>query len=195
MPIRSADFLRSVANTSQLPQTRQPCIALFGRSNVGKSSLINDLAQHRHLSRTSRTPGRTQLINIFEINKAFYLIDLPGYGYAKTAKDKKEAFQRLIIDYIEDASSNIALALLIIDARHGFLDLDHAMKESLEKRGIPYLVVANKIDKLNRNEKTQILKTLRTQSPDHQIIPYSTKTSEGRTELLNTIEATIRNIS
>jgi GTP-binding protein len=190
MLISNAEFVTSVVRMSDLPLDR-PHIALFGRSNVGKSSLINSLCGQKSLSRTSAIPGRTQTVNVFRINHQFYLIDLPGYGYAKTAKSKKEAFQNLIIDYI-DSDAPIRLAVLITDSRHEPMDQDLAMIESLKGRGIPVAIIANKIDKLSNSELSLTKRKLHERFSNDLVIGYSSETKAGRSELLQAIDAHLK---
>lgn len=190
MQISSAEFVKSYASSSDLPP-HPVHVAFFGRSNVGKSSLINSLCNQKTLSRTSATPGRTQLINLFLINKTFYLVDLPGYGFAKTSKTKKEAFQQLIIDYL-NSDAPLKLAVLITDSRHEPTSLDLAMIESVKGRGVPMIIIANKTDKLTRNQLAITLKKLHAQFPGDTVIGYSSETKHGRSELLAAIESNLR---
>lgn len=182
-------FLKSASNVADVLQYQKPQVALFGRSNVGKSSLINALAGRTGLSRTSNTPGRTRLINVFDVGP-YLLVDLPGYGFAKAAKETKETFQNLVVDYVDEAP--IALALLVVDIRHGLTEKDQAMRASLEGRNIPYLIIANKMDKLSRNELTQMLRKMRTNIPQPDILAVSTETKHGIGELRSAIQANMR---
>jgi GTP-binding protein len=179
-----ATFLKSAADAASVPHSGKPQIAMFGRSNVGKSSLINALTGQKNLSRASKTPGRTRLINLFDAGP-YLLIDLPGYGFAKATKSETDTFQSLILDYLDEAP--ISLALVVIDIRHTPSDQDLAMMDSLRGREVPFVAVANKSDKLNRNEQTQALKKLRMQITDADIMPVSTETKTGIGELKTAI--------
>jgi len=181
-----ATFVKSASDASGIPPNGKPQVALFGRSNVGKSSLINALTGQKGLSRASKTPGRTRLINIFDTG-AYFLIDLPGYGFAKAAKHEADAFQSLIIEYLDEAP--ITFALVVIDMRHGPSEQDLAMMESLRGREVPFVVVANKSDKLNRSEQTLELKKLRSQITDVDLVAVSTETKDGISELKTIISS------
>lgn len=191
MEITSAEFVKSVVDPKLLPADNQPQVAFLGRSNVGKSSLINSLTKKKGLSRTSSTPGRTQMINLFKINKSFYLVDLPGYGYAKASVTNKKVFQDLIFGYL-DSAKRLVLAVAIIDARVGPTALDLQMLIHLEEQRIPFIVIANKIDKLSRTERTKMFRDLEDKLPGAKILPHSAETSEGRGEILNAIQQAYR---
>lgn len=187
----NAEFIKSAVNVAGLPADGKPQVAILGRSNVGKSTLINSLTGQKGLSRTSATPGRTQLINLFKINNAFYLVDLPGYGYAKAAKHKRDAFQQLIFEYL-DRAPLLKLAVAIIDARLGPTDLDLQLLIRLEEANIPFIVIANKIDKLNRSERAKLTRDLADKLPGARVLPHSAKTSEGRDQIFATIQEACR---
>ncbi len=183
----SAEFIKSVVDPSQLPTDERPQIALFGRSNVGKSSLINSLTGKKGLSRSSSTPGRTRTINLFKINNAFYFIDLPGYGYAKASKGTRDAFQSLVFTYLNNASKMV-LAIVIIDANVGPTELDIQLLIHLEEKNAPFLIVANKCDKLSQSERSKLMRMLAEKLPGARILMHSAKTSEGRGEILDAIQ-------
>jgi GTP-binding protein len=180
MSDQTPTFLKSASKAADVLQYQKPQVAMFGRSNVGKSSLINALTGRPGLSRASRTPGRTRLINVFDAG-SHLLVDLPGYGFAKAAKETTDAFQHLVIEYLDEAP--IALALLVVDIRHGLTDKDQAMRTSLEGRSIPYLIVANKSDKLSRGEIAQTVKRMKTDLPQPNIFTVSTEKMTGVGEL------------
>ena len=183
----NATFLKSVTKIEDLPQGAKPHVVLVGRSNVGKSSLLNHLVNHKGLARVSNTPGRTQTINLFDVDKKMFLVDLPGYGYAKASKDKREAFEGLINDYLCDAK-NIKLILVIIDARHGTMEIDREMLTYLEQGQIPYAIIANKIDKLSRTETAALIKKLDDEYPGTKVILHSNVTDKGHGEIKELME-------
>ena len=191
MNILSADFIKSVVDPAQLPEDSKPHIAMLGRSNVGKSTLINSLTGKKDLSRTSSTPGRTQLVNLFKINNLFYLVDLPGYGFAKVPAGKRDELQHLIFDYLANAA-RLKLAIVIIDGRHGPTALDIQMLMHLEENDIPFLVIANKMDKLSQKERAGLTKDLQQKLPGARILPHSAVTKEGRGEILDAIQEACR---
>lgn len=186
-----ATFLKSYADPKQVPQDGPPQVAILGRSNVGKSSLINSLANDKKLAKTSSTPGRTQLINLFAFGKDVILVDLPGYGYAKASHGQRDTLRDLIIGYLEEAEP-LAGAVVITDARLGPTDLDRDMIEALERSGIPFILVANKIDKLSRSERAERLRSSAAAYPNTVVIPHSAENKEGRGELLNEIRKLAR---
>ncbi|MFZ2804378.1 MAG: ribosome biogenesis GTP-binding protein YihA/YsxC [Patescibacteria group bacterium] len=189
MPETGARFIKSASDATSVPRDGKPQVAMFGRSNVGKSSLVNALTGKKGLSRTSNTPGRTRLINLFDAGP-YLLVDLPGYGFAKAAKTDTEFFQGLVIDYLDEAP--IALALVVIDIRHEPTGRDRAMMESLAARDIPFVVVANKSDKLKRGESMQTLKQLRANFTRSDVIAVSTETLDGLGELKTAINNALR---
>lgn len=151
MIIKSANLVISAASPKQFVEGDLPEIALVGRSNVGKSSLINALLNRRSLARTSNTPGKTQLLNFYLINEAFYLVDLPGYGYAAVSHGKQEGWAGLIDHYLNDRPQ-LGLILQLVDLRHPPTVLDKQMWEAITHWGMPSIVVATKRDKLPRSQ-------------------------------------------
>ncbi len=150
MKIRSAEFVKSVASPDALPKDGLPEIAFVGRSNVGKSSLLN-LLMGRKLARTSATPGKTRELNFFLINRKFYFVDLPGYGYAKVQKSLQEEWKVLLEWYLR-ARTQLKLVLLLIDARHTTMAIDKQMQEFLAFYGRRYALIRTKVDKLSKAE-------------------------------------------
>jgi GTP-binding protein len=149
-------FVKSVPSLEFLPDPERLEIALAGRSNVGKSSLINALVGHHGLARTSNTPGRTQELNFFEPpDAALFLVDMPGYGFAKAPKDKVDAWTRLVKDYLR-GRPNLARVLLLIDSRHGIKSADHPILQLLDEAAVSYQVVLTKIDKLKVSQLTEV---------------------------------------
>lgn len=147
MKIKSAEFLMSNSDVSKCPKEPLPEYAFIGRSNVGKSSLINMLADRKNLAKTSGKPGKTQLINHFIINKSWYLVDLPGYGYARVSKKAKKTFQKFITDYFEKRSQ-LVLAFVLIDCRHEPQPVDIDFMRYLAQLDIPFQIIFTKADKL-----------------------------------------------
>lgn len=145
MKVTSAKFAKSATSPEHYPRDGRPEIAFIGRSNVGKSSLINSLLGVRGLARTSSTPGRTQLINFFLINDAFYFVDLPGYGYARVPRDVKKHWGPMVEKYLA-TRPNLMLSIVITDSRHEPTELDLLMKEWLEASEKPFIIVATKVE-------------------------------------------------
>ena len=154
MNIKSARFLVSNQNVQKCPASVKPEYAFIGRSNVGKSSLINMLCNNGSLAKTSSTPGKTQLINHFIINDEWYLVDLPGYGYAKTSKSQREKFSGMITDYVQKRE-NLMCLFVLVDSRHEPQKIDLQFMEMLGNVGVPFAIVFTKTDKLGK-EKAQL---------------------------------------
>ena len=199
MEIKSAEFIISNAVVSKCPNTTQPEYAFIGRSNVGKSSLINMLTGRNKLAKTSATPGKTMLINHFLINKEWYLVDLPGYGYAKRSKKDKDKLEIMISSYILKREQMINLFLLI-DCRHEPQKIDLEFMEWLGENGVPFSIVFTKADKLGSGKLKQnissYLKELKKQW--EELPPYFITSSEnktGRQELLDYIEQINKEVS
>lgn len=193
MNLHNAEFVLSAASLSSCPKDRLPQIAFAGRSNVGKSSVINRLLQRKNFARVGEAPGKTTHINFFLIDKQLYLVDLPGYGYAKVPKAEKERWAKLIESYFA-APDLITLGVLIVDARHKPTANDITMADWFKQTGRPYLVVANKLDKLKKSEIQGNLQQIRdTLALDEAIpmIPFSAEKGEGRDELLTHILKTL----
>lgn len=186
-----AVFLKSATNLDELPKSDKPHIALVGRSNVGKSSLLNRLTNQKGLARESAEPGRTQAINVFEVNSRYYLIDLPGYGFAKASKSKRESLHDMIDQYIGQAEQ-LRLVLLIIDARRGLTDLDLDMMSYLTSCQINYILIVNKIDKLSNSESVSLMQKLEASCPDVPRIAHSNVTRQGSGEIQDAIDKAIR---
>lgn len=184
MNIKSATFVKGVNGTDSIMEDGRFQVAFIGRSNVGKSSLINSVTGEKDLVRSSPLPGKTREINFFLINNKTYFVDLPGYGYARMAPKEKEHLRRLIFWYLETPVA-ARMIILIIDAKVGPTDMDLEMLGYLQQHGHEVTVVANKIDKLKKNERQQQLKRIQEQIPSHMIVPYSAETHEGKQALLN----------
>jgi len=194
MKILSAEFVTSASSLAQLPRWRRPEIAITGRSNVGKSSLINSLLRRRGLARVSAVPGRTQLLNFFLVNQEFYLVDLPGYGYAKVPEVVRRTWGPLVEGYLE-AGRDLRAVILLLDARQGVTEKDLLMKGFLDDLSLNCLPVLTKIDKLRRTaRRAQFLDAadaLGLGDPTG-IIPFSAKSEEGREELLAAIATRVK---
>ena len=184
MNINSAEFFRSASAIKGLPEENLPEIVFVGRSNVGKSSLLNSLCARRGLAKTSSTPGKTRLINYFIINKNIFFVDLPGYGYAKVGQGERERWGRLLSDYVR-YRKEISLVVLLVDSRHPGMDLDLEMMEFLDYFQRPYGIVMTKFDKLNQSEKSKARRTMESCAPNAKfIVNYSSFSGEGRGKLL-----------
>ena len=171
------------------PSDRLPEIAFLGRSNVGKSSLINALTGLKRLAFTSNTPGRTQTINFYRIDGAFYFVDLPGYGYARVPPRRLLEWKKLIEQYFEKRET-LKLSCLVLDTRRGWMDKDLDLKRWLEHHGRPYLVIATKIDKLNQSEQEHGLRAIRQEGLEP--LPFSAVTGRGVREIWQAIAKTLQ---
>jgi GTP-binding protein len=187
MKIISAIFARGVAGKENLPKDTLAQVAFIGRSNVGKSSVINSLTGKKNLARSSSTPGRTQEVNFFLINGKFYLADLPGYGYAHGDFDKKDKLWDLIQWYLIHSGIEHKKVVLIIDAKVGPTDDDIYMLGLLEENKKDIVIVANKIDKLTKNELRKSLDAIKGKVGPYPIIAYSAEKHVGEGELLAAI--------
>lgn len=187
----ASTFLKSITSTDELPDDGKPHVAIVGRSNVGKSSLVNALTGGKKLAYVSATPGRTQTINLFDVDRRYILVDLPGYGFAKVPKGAKGGLIDLIDDYLANADQ-LALVLAMIDARHGPTDLDKDMFFHLLESHIPFVVVANKIDKLPKSKALSLLKGIAAEYPHLTVIPCSTTESDGLGAVRSAIDNAIR---
>ena len=192
MKIKSAEFVMSNSDVSKCPKERLPEYAFIGRSNVGKSSLINMLVDRKNLAKTSGRPGKTQLINHFIINKSWYLVDLPGYGYARVSKKAKKTFQKFITDYFEKRSQ-LVLAFVLIDCRHEPQPVDIDFMRYLGEANIPFQIIFTKADKLKpnaltRNVETYIKKMLESWEEMPAYFVTSSSKKKGKEDVLNNIE-------
>ncbi|HLW30969.1 MAG TPA: ribosome biogenesis GTP-binding protein YihA/YsxC [Aequorivita sp.] len=199
MQIKSAEFLMSNSKVDKCPKDRLPEYAFIGRSNVGKSSLINMLMQHKNLAKTSGRPGKTQLINHFLINKAWYLVDLPGYGYARVSKSIKKTFQKFITDYFEQREQMV-LAFVLVDCRHEPQPIDLEFMQWMGESGIPFNIIFTKADKLKPKDlETNIAryeeKMLETWEEMPQYFITSASNFIGRDEVLKHIDHVNQNLT
>lgn len=189
MNLQNAEFIRSAAKPADFPRDRLPQVVFAGRSNVGKSSVINRLLNRKNFARVGAAPGKTTHINYFLIDRKLYLVDLPGYGYAKVSKPEKERWGRLIESYFADPEL-MTLGVLIVDARHKPTADDCTMAECFRQSGKPFVVVANKLDKLKKSEvETNLARVRETLdlSDAVRLIPFSAEKGTGKEELLDAI--------
>lgn len=196
--ITKAAYLASAVRRDQYPEEQHPAVAFIGRSNVGKSSLINSLTRIRQLAHVSGKPGKTQTINFYELlmridggeeRHPVHLVDLPGYGYAKAARESRKTWAKFIEEYFLHAE-NLHFVCLLLDIRHAPMPSDSKMFDWLVSHDIPVLVVATKADKLGRTARQKQLSLMRRTLgvPDLSILPYSVPKNEGRTELLDVMK-------
>lgn len=187
MKITSATFVKSVTGLDHTLSDGKPQVAFIGRSNVGKSSTINSLAKQKGLARASSSPGRTKEINIFLINKAFYLVDLPGYGFAKGSREGIDKFQDLAYWYLLESPYKQKKVVLIIDANVGPTGDDLEMLYGLEMQKKNIVIVANKVDKLKKSEYVKQFRKITEKVRGHKVIPYSAVKGTGVSELAREI--------
>ena len=194
MNITSAEFVKGAVERDGLPRDLRAHIAFIGRSNVGKSSVINSLTQRKSLCRSSSTPGRTTEANLFLINSKWYFVDLPGYGYAKQPRDMRRRIEDLISWYLTDETVPVFLTVMIVDAKVGVTALDLEMFELLKGQmdRYPVLVLANKSDKLKKQELGKQLSTIAKELPGSEVIPYAAVKNTGRGLVLDVIEKMFR---
>ena len=190
MKITSAEFIKSAFEESHWVEDDKPEISFLGRSNVGKSSLLNSLLNRKALARTSNTPGRTQSINYFLINESFYFVDLPGYGFAKVPKKMRAEWGDMAEDYLAKCNQ-LVLSIQLVDARHKPTKLDLQLYEWLKYFGKNNLIVATKADKLSNNKLQKSLIDLKNAMPNSKILPYSSVTGKGKEAVWSEIENTI----
>jgi len=193
MKIISAEFLTGAVSFKQYPDSACPELAFVGRSNVGKSSLINSLLNRKKLVKTSQTPGKTQEINFFKINNDFIFADLPGYGFAKVPQSVQKRWKKMIEDYILRRETLLAV-IFIIDLRRNPSPLDLNLKRWLEAHGIEYLLVGTKVDKLSQSEARKQVSKLSIayfNGSEDKLLVYSSKSSRGRKELWSKISTRI----
>jgi GTP-binding protein len=179
----------SAVRPDQFPREELPEIAFLGRSNVGKSSLLNALTGKKGLARTSSTPGRTQAINFFRIEDQWCFVDLPGYGYAKVPAVVKQSWKSLAEGYLNQRQA-LRLSFLLLDARHGWKEKDLELKRWLESLGRRYLVIATKFDKLNQKERHRMLAAIEANCPMDPPVPFSAVTGQGVREIWQAISKT-----
>ena len=191
MKIKNSQFVISAVAKSQYPEDQLPEFAFAGRSNVGKSSLINMLLNRKGLAKTSSTPGKTQLVNFYDIDGLFRFVDLPGYGFAKVSKTQKEGWGNIIDTYL-NTRQNLLEVFQLVDIRHSPTREDKDMYAWIKSAGFNGIVVATKSDKLNRNQAAQQIKLIRKElgmEKDDVIIQVSSQNRDGKYEFWDTINA------
>ena len=193
MEINQTEFITSLTEYKKFPGIGRPEIAFAGRSNVGKSSLLNSLARRKALAKVSATPGKTRMINIFNADGTFFLVDLPGYGFAKVTQQEQERWGKMMSGYFQ-TSKSLRLTLHLVDIRHEPTRDDVTMNRFLRQTEQPFFVVATKADKISKAQRQKnialIGRALEVQP--WQILPYSSETGEGRKELLKIIEDALK---
>lgn len=190
MVIKSVNLETVCGITSTLPENGKPEIAFAGKSNVGKSSLINALMNRKSYARISATPGKTQTINYYNINEEIYLVDLPGYGYAKVSEKEKEQWGKLVERYLH-GSSRLKAVFLLIDIRHVPSANDRMMYQWILEQGFRPVIIATKLDKLKRSQVQKQIKVLKEELelvPGTKLIPFSSVTKQGREEIWEYVE-------
>ena len=183
--IQKAEIVMSAVSQKQYPKDQLPEIAVAGRSNVGKSSFINSLLSRKGLARTSSKPGKTRFIIFFLIDEKFYLVDVPGYGYAKVSKQERNKWGQMMDEYFTQRES-LQLTVLLVDARHDPSELDIQMYEFLKHYGLPVLVVATKCDKIKPSKRPRHLKAVKeglNLEPGDEVVLYSSEKLDGRNEV------------
>lgn len=183
--IQKAEIVMSAVSQEQYPKDKLPEIAVAGRSNVGKSSFINSLLSRKGLARTSSKPGKTRTINFFLIDDKFYLVDVPGYGYAKVSKQERNKWGKMMDEYFTQRE-NLRLTVLLVDSRHDPSELDIQMYEFLKHYGVPTLVVATKCDKIKPSKRPRHLKAIKeglNLEPGDEVVLYSSEKLDGRNEV------------
>ena len=190
MVIRNVNLETVCGITSKLPDNQLPEIAFAGKSNVGKSSLINGLLNRKSLARTSATPGKTQTINFYNVNEELYLVDLPGYGYAKVSEAEKVKWGQLIERYLHN-SEQLKAVFLLIDIRHEPSANDRMMYDWIVEMGYNPIIIATKLDKIKRSQiqkQIKLIKTTLDLVPGTVVIPFSATTKQGRDEIWELVE-------
>ena len=188
MNFNNVEFLISAASPKDFPKNRLPEIAFGGKSNVGKSSVINRILNRKNFARVGEKPGKTIHVNYFTVDKTCYFVDLPGYGYAKVSQSEKERWGKLMEDYF--AAGRIDLGVMIVDSRHAPTNNDITMASWFIQSGCPFVVVANKLDKVKKSQIESNLEVIRTdlELPEHcPVIPFSAEKGTGKEDLVKLI--------
>ena len=193
MKIVSAEFVKSAFERGHWVTDGLPEVAFLGRSNVGKSSLLNSLLQRKALARTSNTPGRTQSINYFLVNERLYFVDLPGYGYAKVSKSKRADWGTMAEEYLSERRE-LALCIQLIDSRHKPTELDLQLHEWLRFNNRNHIIVATKADKLTNNQLQKQLREIEKELTESKILSYSASTGKGKDALWSEIENALKKV-
>ncbi|MEW6509016.1 MAG: ribosome biogenesis GTP-binding protein YihA/YsxC [Bacteroidota bacterium] len=190
--MRKIEFVKAVYNQNELPKQKLPAIIIGGRSNVGKSSFINTIFYPAKVAKTSSTPGKTRSINYYLVEEKFFLIDLPGFGYAKVSKDEREYWKNLIEKFIE-MNRNIVLAIHIVDSRHLPSQLDIEFNQFLREKNIPYILILNKTDKLKQSEIARSIRNVVELFPElingENLFLFSAINGRGKKEIIRILSA------
>ncbi|MBI1729855.1 ribosome biogenesis GTP-binding protein YsxC [Candidatus Acetothermia bacterium] len=187
MLINTSEFVKGIRGSDPILLDGIPQIVFAGRSNVGKSSVINSLVHKKDLVKVSKKPGKTTEINFFLINRKFYFVDLPGYGYAKLSLDEKEKIRKHLVWYLTYSGVKPEKIIIILDIKIGLTDRDLELIKILKEQKHAYLFIANKMDKLSRHEIAQQMALIKRESGVDNVIPYSAKTGAGKDLLLETL--------
>ena len=187
MKVTSAEFVKGIRGTNEIAVNGIPHVAFVGRSNVGKSSIIANIVHDKSLVKVSNTPGKTREINFFLINKKTYLVDLPGYGYARVNPTEKEKLQKLILWYLTDPTIRPKKVVVVLDARVGVTAFDTQMFQILTEQQHPFCVVANKIDKLSQKELRPILDKIQLAAGGAEVFPTSAIQPNGTKHLVDSL--------
>ena len=194
MKILSASYVKSAMRPEHYPSDGRLEIAFVGRSNVGKSTMLNVLLNKKGLAKTSKTPGKTQTVNFFDVNGKYYFVDLPGYGYARVSKDVREQWATVMTSYLT-AKRPLRLVIALMDSRHEPVDQDLDLLDLLEDAEVPSLIVATKADKLRVSEMEAASNTIRKTlglDEDAAIVPFSAQSKQGLRDVWNIIDATLK---
>jgi GTP-binding protein len=192
MNIKSAIFVKGVNGSDEILENGKFQVAFLGRSNVGKSTLINSLTMKNNLARSSSSPGKTIRMDFFLINNSFYFVDFPGYGFAKHSSLKREKLAKMILWYIMNSGIINRLIVLVIDAKIGITPFDADILKNFHEYRINYVIVANKMDNLKMGQKEKQLQKIRDEYPNSEVIPYSAKQKYQSMELMRKISAYIK---
>ncbi len=187
MEVKSARFVKGITGEDAVIADGLPQYAFIGRSNVGKSTFINTLTGANDMARVGKKPGKTTEINFFLIDNAFYLVDLPGYGFAKASLAAREKLRKLIIWYLTDSGARPRRIVLVVDSKAGMTDFDRDTLMVLRAEGHPFVVIANKIDKLTQKEASASLRRIQEIVGDAPVIPFSSETKRGLERLVEAI--------
>ena len=190
--VNKAEFIKSAASPGQFIRSSTPSVVFAGKSNVGKSSVINRMLNRKNFARVGASPGKTIHVNYFLIDGKVYFVDLPGYGYAKVSKAERDAFQKMVDEYL--SADRPRVIWQIVDLRHPPTALDHQMNEFLRSKGLPFLVIATKADKLSNNEiaKNKAVMKRELDLKEEEIVVFSAQNGRGKEDLLKRIEYMLR---
>lgn len=190
MNIHNVQFLKSIVELDQRPVPHKPEVAVVGRSNVGKSSLINALFNRKNLAKISSTPGKTRLINYFLVDDQLYFVDLPGYGFAKISKKEKSNWQKKLEAYLKN-NKNLKLIFLLLDVRHNLMANDRMMIEWLNFYNIPFRLILTKSDKVSNNQFQKTKAKINSEFSDQDALRFSARSRDGRNEIIKILEGLI----